>query len=244
MRRSAFTLIELVVVLAVVGLMAGIATPSILQAMERSRIHTSATAILRAHAVAMGLARLRQAPTADPATWAQLQRAIASYGVAIDATGSEPYVVVTYGTTCTAAAELEADTDGDGNPDGPLLKLALRSAEVWKANAVDGLVDQARLNGRVGWFYRYGSGDLLATSAQLDPVNRPIAIGTPQQASVNALEIATGNALVGSTEILQVETAAVPASPVASHLSVRNRNNGLRVAISIYQLGYGSTAEF
>lgn len=244
--RRAFTLIELVVVLAVVGLLAGIATPSILQAMEHARINAAAVAILRANSVAMGLARLHQPPPADAATWAQLDRAVASYGVAIDATGSEPYVVVTYGTNCAAADELPADTSGDGTPDGFVCRIPLRGVLVWKANAVDGLVDQAALGGRLGWFYRYGSGEPIATSKQLDPANRSVGIGTPQQAAALALEIVTGNALAKTTykELIQVETAAVIASPVASHLSVRGRGNGLRVAVSIYQLGFTSTAEF
>ncbi len=63
-RRAAFTMIEILVVVAITLIAAGIALPSFVRSMQGQRLRTSARAIVTSHKFARNMAVLRQQPMA------------------------------------------------------------------------------------------------------------------------------------------------------------------------------------
>lgn len=133
--RQAFTAIELLIVIAIMVMMIGLALPSISESMGRSKVANAANAIQEAHRQARLLARTEglPAPTAAPAGQAH-------FGVHV----GDTYAEVIYG----GSSFLDADGRAVARFDFPKGVVAVSGGT--QAN--------------VDWAYQYGTGYPIAVA--------------------------------------------------------------------------------
>jgi prepilin-type N-terminal cleavage/methylation domain-containing protein len=223
MNRSAFTLIEMLIVLTIAAILAAVAGPVTVGILQKSNVTQSAERILSVHRLARQLS-LRGHDVVG---------SINHYGVAIVVPESgAPYATVLYGTSATD--ELMSDADGDGQPDsGPGAKPRLRvelpkHLEVLTASAA---ADPATpLHGSVAWFYQWQTG----APCSAGNFGTAVSIGTRGQAAQAQVTFASP---FSDNDLLSLAKPAVPPSPVCSALALKNRGGRYQVDIAIYAIG-------
>lgn len=221
--RSGVTLIELVVVMAIMAVLAGISAPGIHRLTLRHRLTADAEAIVRAHRVARNLA-MRQAEPAVP-----LGSIAPHYGVVIES-GPEGYaVVVVAGTDIATAAPMCSSVTAE-----PLHRWVLgRSSRVQRS--VGASTAFADISGRMGWFYTYETGWPITAAG----LRQGMDIGTPGQAKRITQTRMTS---FGIREAYLMPLPSLPPSPLCSGLRVVSSNSPgsvhrLSAQISIYTSG-------
>ncbi|MDA3960535.1 MAG: type II secretion system protein [Planctomycetota bacterium] len=153
-RTRGMTMIELVVVMAVMGILAGIASPSVASALNKGVVNRAGNEI---QSVADEVRRRARSDTApNPAAGA------AHWGVAlVQEPGSQPYAVVLYGT----AASDEYQVNGIARR-VPLGEVELR---------VGSAASTTPLDGRIAWFNTYLTGRPVLDPAQPLPTGLGVA---------------------------------------------------------------------
>lgn len=205
--RHGLTAIELVIVISVIALLSSMSIPSLLKILRRGSINQAGESIVRIAQEAQRRARHGSPPTPALAT--------PHFGVAVvQEPGNRPYAVLLYGVS----EYDELMEGGNAIRRSPLGKQAV-------VHTASGASVSAPLSGRIAWFYAYGTGRPIESPTNPTPIN----IGTRAQAGI-ALQ-------TGTYQVLQLESPAVPASPVCSELSVRSHDGRLGVAVAIYSIG-------
>lgn len=231
------TLIELLTVLAVMGILAGISVPAIMGVVARSRLTADAETIERAHRQARQLAMSTLTPLVAPG------RPAPHFGVVI-ARGSDGGldVALLHGTCATD--EFCADEDGDGAADSRRLhrwRLRQSTRLLWSGSAGISPIADRELgpSERLHWFYRYGSGVPIAVNAQIaDGVASPsedIGVGSQE-----ALDAAYVNSAALGKDWIRAPRPRLPGGTVSALAVASGR---FRAAIAIYSTGLVRVAE-
>jgi len=240
---SAFTAIELLLVIAVMSILATMSLPAISQAMRKGRLSTAADVIASISDQARQLAQM-QPDASGPA-----------YGVALVPGLNEApaRVVFLYGTSATDEALI--DTNGDGTGDRPRLSRDLpRGTVVWSGLASA----PTPLASRLAWFYQPGTGAVVEHASD----QATVSVGT-EGASLRKYRYNNGESIyvpsgdAGDAVITAlnlgrevgreggfVSTLTVPPSPITPSLSLRSADGRFRTAIAVYANGMVKATEF
>ncbi len=162
--RHGFTAIEMLIVLAIMVMMVGLAVPSVSESFQRSRVQNAANAIQEAHRQARQLARAEGLP--NPGAAPSMQ---SHFGVKVTSEGAE----ITYGT--------EADPATWGDATFPFPKGVV---------AVSGGAAVVELH----WRYQYGTGYPTAmtplTYTMPGQLSQSINVGVPGS-TISDLQVRT-----------------------------------------------------
>ncbi len=254
-RRRAMTVIELLTVMSIAAILAGISLPVLIQGFAKARISTASERILRAQGIAHELALAQPAPGPG--------EAVQSYGVRLETVNGRGVATVVFGTRLSDT--LFADDDQDGVPDAGMRPLASfplpPGTAIWIDDGNDSATAPTAITPRqldtvVGWFLQPGTGMPVRNGADpADSLRRDphlLSIGVPGKAATRSVWMtSTGNSTTSSSsssakDLIERATPAVlaPQDIYLRHLSVRNTGGRQARAIAIYAVGMVSDQEW
>jgi type II secretory pathway pseudopilin PulG len=167
--RSAFTAIELLVVLGIAMLLMAMAVPGLVGALRKSTVGDAASSITRVSSQARQLARSRLVATVGP-------KAMWYYGVVLVNDENPSYVALTFGASAKKTDILER-SDGSGKP---VCKLTFNRNITIMLDA-----EQMDKPEGLGWMYQYRTGKPVIAN-QLTAPN--YNIGAPNTGTPAATE--------------------------------------------------------
>ncbi len=206
-----FSAIELLVVIGVIVILTALSAPTIASSLRRSRVTTSADAILRATTLA------KSAAIKHDRFLVNIAGQTRNYGVAIVSDGAQYFVTVTFGTTCKGDA-------GD-----MLMQYADNTKPYFQSYLAQGIVvfkDGSPLPASFGWFHQPRTGYPLAAINAA----KTVEIGASYSPNYATAVFETNTNALVSTVVDQ---------PPASELSVRSPDGRLVSRILITSLGFG-----
>lgn len=245
------TAIELLVVMSIAAILAGIGLPVLIKGFAKANISKSSNDLLRVQSMAKELALAQQRPDYD--------EPMKSYGVRLEPSGDSFMMTLIYGTNISDTLFADDDDDGQPDPNGrPVAQFKLpTNAEIWIDDGDDGATTPGtiipqKLDKPIGWFIQAYTGMPVRFAA--DPYNpflrdpHPISIGVPSQGPTRC--IWTNGDTVSTNkgsgfEVLERETPALlaPQDIYLRHLSVRSKNGSTVRLISVYSVGVSSETE-
>ncbi len=232
MTRRAFSLIELVTVMAIVSALTAMSIPTTLRAVHKARVATAADHIIRAQGTARRLALIAKPEVTASGSLPK------SYGVALHpaTAGAAAYVVVLYGTSVNDVLRVDADGDGVVSATEPeMLRLAL-PGDVDVLAGFNGS-SPATLTTTLVWWYQPMSGNVVRTPGD----SLMIGVGTPAQAAQAERTLASSPYASANSDVLSLRMPAVACSPVCSSLIVHRGD--LNTAVAIYPCGLATREE-
>ena len=143
--RHGFSAIELMVVIGIMGMLAGMSVPSLVSAMRRGKVNEAANAIVQVSSQARRLAKRNS----DPSQY---------YGVVIVNDASPRYVALTYGTSASTATILEEDGE-------PVAKLAFNRNVI----AYDGETPLSAGSAASAWMYQNRTANPIQAASATAP---------------------------------------------------------------------------
>lgn len=152
---------ELLTVISVIVILAGMTMTAVQAVVRTQRMVAAVSSVEQVARTARDLAKravvINSIPDArDPDFSGKC------YGLVIDASGSRPWVGLTWSTRCDGSADLALDQEGE-----PFLRKDLpASVRIWRI-ADDGTATP--ISGTVGWMYRHRSGGTVARSGTAAP---------------------------------------------------------------------------
>lgn len=225
MNRHGLSLIELIVVMAVMAMLATLTVPGVLATQQRLRVRSAADDLVRLHRTVRLLA-VRSLLHPDGA----------HYGIALHTpAGQKAYATVLFGLSATD----EYQVDGE-----PYLRVSLpEQLEIWMATTdtaapsgggqrqvSDAAITVLPDDTVVSWFYRFGSGEPIATPGASTPTD----IGVP---GIDHRNEATING------IIRRELIPMKSSTIATRLEIRPSGGRTRMAVALYRLGMGNVLD-
>jgi Tfp pilus assembly protein FimT len=227
--RKGVSSIELMIVISIATILASIAVPGVMSAVQRGAVNQGLDAVQSLASQAQSLARRSYQDPASPQDY--------RFGIALVQEGGEAFAVLLRGQNAN-----DEYLDAGGNP---VRRLPLgHNTVIWSASDPAGS-NQAVLSGRIAWFYDFGTGRPVAWDSSAAPARfRETGIGTPAAAAQgrDMRFISGGDA--ASFQTFALQTPAVPASTVCTHLSLRSRDQRYRFAVTVYQLGLFSSVSW
>lgn len=218
--RSAFTAIELVVVLAMAAIIVATSVPPVLGAIRRNAVSRSAEAIV---SVAEEARRLARSPRADDL----LRNPKGMYGISVVVPGNgQAYAVLLYG-------QGEGDVCTSSTTGQPLLRKYLNANVLPYTGAVStgtGRRTYSKLGqGHVSWFYSRGSGRVVDYTPTGDGMPREVGTGDRQ-----------GLNLVESQNLSNV---AMVIAPRPAEFGVVLLDGSYAVGLAFFHIGLGFSRE-
>ena len=218
--RQAFTAVELVIVLAIISIIAGMTIPRVNQVFRHSSVRDAAASTISVWQHAQRLAMNESTP-ADGR----------HYGVWIrQAPGERPYVAL---IKAKAIAPTEADIISEG--DGGLHRHYI-NRNVLLASAKDG-AEASYQDQDVVWYAQYGSGKPISPEAVVDHPNPSASLASPWPIGLRSRPMEYGILsliTLGSWDMVRFQT--LDFNPDTSA--------GTAFDVKVYPIGLGAFEEF